>query len=107
MSAHLVTFCVPADHACLAGHFPGRPIVPGVVLVEQVALEVQALTQARVQHIEQVKFHAPLLPGESAQIALEVMERHIAFRVTAHRHGASTTVASGSLVVERSLEGAV
>ena len=29
---------IEADHPSLPGHFPGRPLVPGVMLLEQVAL---------------------------------------------------------------------
>lgn len=30
-------FAIGADHPSLPGHFPGRPIVPGVVLLDEVA----------------------------------------------------------------------
>lgn len=56
----LGTLCVSPEHPCLPGHFPGQPVVPGVVVLEE------ALAQAKVapQHIMQVKFMQPVLPGE-------------------------------------------
>lgn len=57
--------CIPADHPSLAGHFPGDPIVPGVVLLEEI---MQALAEAggdyRLRGIPLVKFIAPLKPGQ-------------------------------------------
>lgn len=66
-------FTIAADHPCLAGHFPGRPLVPGVVLLEQVlhAVEVHAGIEAGALRLPQVKFIAPLLPGQIARVALE------------------------------------
>lgn len=56
----LGTLCVSPDHPCLPGHFPGQPVVPGVVVLEE------GLAQAKIapQHILQAKFMQPVLPGE-------------------------------------------
>ena len=65
-------FSVSRDHPCLAGHFPGRPLVPGVVLLERVVEAIEAahgpLAGLRVP---QAKFLRPLLPDQAARIALE------------------------------------
>ena len=37
---------VPADHPAFAGHFPGRPIVPGVVLLDRAILFAEAMLGA-------------------------------------------------------------
>jgi 3-hydroxymyristoyl/3-hydroxydecanoyl-(acyl carrier protein) dehydratase len=75
-------FSIPHDHASLPGHFPGRPIVPGVVLLERV-LEAIELTHAPLGALRmpQVKFMQPLLPGEPAKVVLEGEAPRWRFRV--------------------------
>ncbi len=72
---------VDTDHPSLAGHFPGNPIVPGVVVLQQVAA-VAALWRsgARVQGFPSVKFLRPLLPGQPFSVTLTQARAHIAFR---------------------------
>ena len=67
-------FSIPHDHPSLPGHFPGRPIVPGVVLLERVLEAIEA-THGPLGglRLPQVKFLRPLLPGEPVQVAIEPM----------------------------------
>jgi 3-hydroxymyristoyl/3-hydroxydecanoyl-(acyl carrier protein) dehydratase len=63
---------IPADHPSLAGHFPGAPIVPGVVILDEVAA---ALTEwrkeSRLTGVTSVKFIAPIKPGQSFVIGFD------------------------------------
>ena len=68
-------FSVPHDHPSLPGHFPGRPLVPGVVVLERVLDAIEAGHGALgVIRLPQVKFLQPLLPGEQARVELERIE---------------------------------
>ncbi|MEO6518940.1 MAG: hypothetical protein ABIO17_08120 [Pseudoxanthomonas sp.] len=65
-------FIISPDHPSLPGHFPGHPIVPGVLLLERVldAIETGHAPLATLR-MPQVKFLKPLLPGESACVQLQ------------------------------------
>lgn len=82
-STHPVS--IPTDHPSLPGHFPGHPVVPGVVVLEQVldAIAAHDAPLAAPMRWPQVKFVAPLLPGQAADVELERVgqARHWRWRV--------------------------
>jgi len=55
---------VGADHPALPGHFPGHPIVPGVVILDRIVADFAAHTGARAVGVRRMKFTRPLAPGE-------------------------------------------
>lgn len=59
-----------AEHPVFPGHFPGDPLVPAVILLEQVALAVRAWRGLRLARVLEAKFMAPLLPAEMAMLQL-------------------------------------
>lgn len=64
------------DHPSLAGHFPGYPIVPGVVLLAEVleTLRRGSSVSLVVTGWPMVKFVSPLKPGEAVTIRVEEEE---------------------------------
>ena len=89
------TFTIAADHPSLPRHFPGAPIVPGVVILEQVLAMIETRGPTGALRLPQVKFLRPLLPGERAQVDIvEADPRRWRFRVL--RDG--VLLASGEVV---------
>ena len=67
-------FHIPDDHPAFAGHFPGMPIVPGVLLLDE-AIHAIAVASGQVEQNRQigsVKFLSPLGPGSNVVIEHEV-----------------------------------
>jgi 3-hydroxyacyl-[acyl-carrier-protein] dehydratase len=88
-------FVIAPDHPSLPGHFPGRPLVPGVVLLDRViaALEARHGPLGPLR-LPQVKFVQPLLPDEEARIELDGAAPRWRFRVVR----GETLLASGDVV---------
>lgn len=74
---------VPASHPALAGHFPGRPVVPGVLLLEAVLGAAEAAEGAplALAAVPSAKFLQPLLPDQEARIHLQREGTRLRFRV--------------------------
>jgi 3-hydroxyacyl-[acyl-carrier-protein] dehydratase len=77
---------IGADHPSLPGHFPGTPIVPGVVILDEIlAVLNECHGCTRLTGIPVVKFLAPLKPDQKFTIRLSATEQaadEIAFACT-------------------------
>jgi 3-hydroxyacyl-[acyl-carrier-protein] dehydratase len=82
---------VSANEPFFAGHFPGFPIMPGVLIVEAMAQAGGALLLTEIPDrahklmvftgIERARFRRPVVPGDQLRIEVEVL----AWRQTAVR----------------------
>ena len=86
---------IAANHPALPGHFPGNPIVPGVVLLTRVFNALAKVTGAPVSVVRSVKFMAPLAPGERFEIALDNAAAGQAVKFSVMR--GDTVIASGAV----------
>ena len=81
-----ISFCIEDQHPCLAGHFPHKPIVPGVLLLDRVIHVLEEKTgEGKVQGIKHVKFLQPVLPGQ--RIDVEMLDTPAGIRFKGHYQG--------------------
>jgi uncharacterized membrane protein/3-hydroxymyristoyl/3-hydroxydecanoyl-(acyl carrier protein) dehydratase len=88
-----VTLDVPMHHPAFAGHFPGSPVLPAVVLLERVIEAAEKLYGGPLAVVEmpRAKFVSPLMPGDSATIRLRRERDFVHFEV----HRGANRVAQG------------
>jgi 3-hydroxyacyl-[acyl-carrier-protein] dehydratase len=90
---------IAVDHPSFAGHFPARPLLPGVVLIAEVleAIRAEPTWQALVGKapmIDMAKFTAPVEPGSDLVVTLaRTVNASLDFSVTCRE----TLVAKGRL----------
>ena len=72
---------INGDEWFLDGHFPGHPIVPGVVLCEIMAQSTCVLLSGKMEHgtlpfftgLNKVKFKSPVKPGDLFETKCEII----------------------------------
>lgn len=96
MHGGAVSFTIPVDHPALPGHFPGRPIVPGVVLLNGVIDAIGEALACRFDtwQLSWAKFPNPVEPSETLALAFE-SSANGSIRFTLH--AGAREVASGVL----------
>ena len=90
-----LTVEVARDHPSFAGHFPGHPVLPGVVLLDEVVAAAERLLSRPLEalQVKVAKFHAPVGPG--ARLCIELTGREPVVRFSISCDG--VRVASGEL----------
>ena len=85
-------FAIPHDHPSLPGHFPGWPVVPGVMLLD--AVEAMLADHGyRLRECMQVKFIAPVAPVSPLTLRLEISDgQHVRFLIRSAGQTAVTGV---------------
>ncbi len=78
--------CVTYNEPFFPGHFPGKPIFPGVLILEALAQLIGVLAYAsepfdssqKIMYfmgIDRARFRAPVVPGDRMELAVEVIQR--------------------------------
>jgi 3-hydroxyacyl-[acyl-carrier-protein] dehydratase len=67
-----IRIVVPTDHASFPGHFPGNPILPGVLLLERIMTFAQSKSTQLPPNctLLNVKFLAAVSPGDELELQL-------------------------------------
>jgi 3-hydroxyacyl-[acyl-carrier-protein] dehydratase len=69
---------VTINEEFFAGHFPGHPVMPGVLILEalaQVGRLVLGSAGLRIVAIESARFRRPVVPGDALRLEVEVGAR--------------------------------
>lgn len=85
----------PSNHPSFPGHFPGRPIVPGVLLLDKAQREIESRSGLMVTGIAAAKFLSPALPSEGLLLTYDTIGSEVRFAI----HCGERKIASGRFLV--------
>jgi 3-hydroxymyristoyl/3-hydroxydecanoyl-(acyl carrier protein) dehydratase len=91
---------IAADHPAYPGHFPGMPVLPGVVLLDAAlhALEASGNGPSSRWEVNSAKFQSAVRPGEALTLQHETLSNgSVRFAIRT----ADRPVASGVLIPSR------
>ena len=104
MTALMVKFAV--NHPCGAGHFPGNPIIPGALLLDEVlaCIATDLDIGDRIWRVKSAKFSQPVRPGDTVHISYtQTASGEIRFECIASDSKVMSGIASNHPIATESL----
>jgi len=95
---NVLKFRFSPDDPMFAGHFPGRPLVPGVCQLEMARIGAETILKCRLRlrEVVKAKFLRPILPAEIVHMSVSFSEEADMIQVRAsfsvEQQPAGTTV---------------
>jgi 3-hydroxyacyl-[acyl-carrier-protein] dehydratase len=99
---------VSANEQFFQGHFPGAPVMPGVLIVEAMAQCAAVLILRDIPNreeklflfggVDKARFRKPVIPGDQVRLECEILQRR---SNSVRIHGTATV--NGELVAEAEL----
>jgi len=106
---------VDSEHPVFAGHFPGRPIVPGVLLIDWALMAIQdAVPEALLfGELGAVKFLQPVRPSSELLVAFSIADsgegtsavKKIALRIECEGYQVASASLSATVIDPRGSTG--
>jgi 3-hydroxyacyl-[acyl-carrier-protein] dehydratase len=98
----MINIDIPQDHACFSGHFPGNPILPGVLLLERVMSYVQSQQTIPIENYSllNVKFLSAVSPGDKLSLSVSEgnsTEKNFSIRIFQNGKNDAVLACSGKL----------
>jgi 3-hydroxyacyl-[acyl-carrier-protein] dehydratase len=103
--------CVTMNELFFTGHFPGTPVMPGVLIIEALAQTAAILALAGMTEeerkgkvtyfmgIDGARFRKPVVPGDRLELHVEVLRtKGAVLKVKAEAKVEGQTVAEGELM---------
>ena len=96
-------FCFDPALAIFQGHFPGRPILPGILQIEMVRYAVEVFTGNRygIDRVSKAKFTGEIIPREVVGMDAAFSIDAEVTRVNATLHIGQTVAASISMILKK------
>ena len=89
-------YSIPGDHPSLDGHFPGNPIIPGVVILDKALQSMSQHRPTQRYKVEAIKFLQPFIPPAILTIKLEDKENNKVHFSAMNQH---KMIAKGTVVL--------
>lgn len=92
---HISPLPFESSHPAFAGHFPGRPIIPGVQLLDRAKCIVESQCGLALMGLQAAKFLSPAGPGDVLELEYSIAEKYVRFEIRC----AMRKVASGQFII--------